>query len=58
MCQLGYIFVKEETIFAGLFCEKTSEMAWEILAEEANDYINISDYIVTRIIRVLTPKRR
>ena len=45
--------IKEETIMAGLSCGEPSEMAWEILAEEAVDFITIPDNIVPPTVRIL-----
>ena len=45
--------IKEETIMAGLSCGEPSEMAWEILAEEAVDFITIPDNIVPQTVRAL-----
>jgi diaminopropionate ammonia-lyase len=43
----------EETIMAGLSCGEPSEMAWEILAEEASDFLTIPDQIVAPAVRLL-----
>jgi len=45
--------IAEETIMAGLSCGEPSEMAWDILAEEANDYVTIPDSIVAPTVRLL-----
>lgn len=45
--------IKEETIMAGLSCGEPSEMAWEILAEEASDFVTIPDSIVAPAVRLL-----
>ena len=45
--------IKEETIMAGLSCGEPSEMAWEILAEEAADFLTIPDSIVAPTVRLL-----
>lgn len=45
--------IKEETIMAGLSCGEPSEMAWEILAEEASDFLTIPDNIVAPTVRLL-----
>ena len=47
------VSIKEETIMAGLSCGEPSEIAWEILAEEAADFITIPDNIVPQTIRIL-----
>jgi len=45
--------IQEETIMAGLSCGEPSEMAWEILAEEASDFLTIPDGIVAPTVRML-----
>lgn len=45
--------IDEETIMAGLSCGEPSEMAWEILAEEAADFLTIPDNIVAPTVRLL-----
>jgi diaminopropionate ammonia-lyase len=45
--------IQEETIMAGLSCGEPSEMAWEILAEEAADFVTIPDSIVAPAVRLL-----
>lgn len=45
--------IQEETIMAGLSCGEPSEMAWEILAEEASDFLAIPDGIVAPTMRLL-----
>ncbi|WP_323778150.1 diaminopropionate ammonia-lyase [Leisingera sp.] len=45
--------IQEETIMAGLSCGEPSEMAWEILAEEASDFLTIPDSIVAPAVRLL-----
>jgi diaminopropionate ammonia-lyase len=45
--------IQEETIMAGLSCGEPSEMAWEILAEEASDFVTIPDSIVAPTVRML-----
>lgn len=45
--------IDEETIMAGLSCGEPSEMAWEILAEEAADFLTIPDSIVAPTVRLL-----
>jgi diaminopropionate ammonia-lyase len=48
------VSIKEETIMAGLSCGEPSEMAWQILSEEASDFLTIPDNIVAPTVRVLT----
>jgi len=45
--------IDEETIMAGLSCGEPSEMAWEILTEEAADFLTIPDSIVAPTVRLL-----
>ncbi|MCG8574422.1 MAG: pyridoxal-phosphate dependent enzyme, partial [Flavobacteriales bacterium] len=45
--------IAEETIMAGLSCGEPSEMAWEILREEATDFLTIPDEIVAPTVRLL-----
>jgi diaminopropionate ammonia-lyase len=45
--------IEEETIMAGLSCGEPSEMAWEILADEASDFLMIPDSIVAPTVRML-----
>lgn len=45
--------IVEETIMAGLSCGEPSAMAWEILAEEASDFLTIPDSIVAPTMRLL-----
>ena len=45
--------IGEETIMAGLSCGEPSGMAWEILSEEASDFLTIPDAIVAPTVRLL-----
>lgn len=47
------VAIGEETIMAGLSCGEPSGMAWEILAEEASDFLTIPDSIVAPAVRLL-----
>lgn len=47
------VAVTSETIMAGLSCGEPSELAWEILAEEAQDFLTIPDSIIAPIVRLL-----
>ena len=47
------IEVEEETIMAGLSCGAPSLLAWEILREEASDYLTIPDNIIAPAMRLL-----
>ncbi len=48
------VAIDEETIMAGLSCGEPSEMAWEILAEEASDFLTIPDTVVAPTVRLLS----
>lgn len=45
--------IAEETIMAGLSCGEPSPMAWEILSEEASDFLTMPDSIVAPTVRLL-----
>jgi len=45
--------VQTETLMAGLSCGEPSGMAWEILAEEAADFLTIPDKLVAPCVRLL-----
>lgn len=45
--------VQEETLMAGLSCGEPSGMAWEVLAEEASDFLTIPESIVAPTVRLL-----
>ncbi|MGO4909291.1 diaminopropionate ammonia-lyase [Pseudorhodobacter sp. W20_MBD10_FR17] len=47
------IAVTCETIMAGLSCGEPSELAWEILADEADDFLTIPDSIIPPTMRHL-----
>lgn len=47
------VVIRAETIMAGLSCGEPSPMAWEILAEEASDFLTIPDAIVAPTVRLL-----
>lgn len=47
------VAIAEETIMAGLSCGEPSELAWEILAEEASDFLTIPDALVAPAVRLL-----
>ncbi|CUH85980.1 diaminopropionate ammonia-lyase [Thalassovita mediterranea] len=47
------VAIAEETIMAGLSCGEPSEMAWQILHEEAADFLTIPDSIVAPTVRLL-----
>ncbi|OED42002.1 diaminopropionate ammonia-lyase [Chromatiales bacterium (ex Bugula neritina AB1)] len=45
--------IKKETIMAGLSCGEPSALAWEILKQEASDYLTIPDSLVAPTVRLL-----
>ncbi|MGH1482105.1 MAG: diaminopropionate ammonia-lyase [Geminicoccales bacterium] len=47
------VTVAEETLMAGLSCGEPSELAWDILAEEAEDFLTIPESIVAPTVRLL-----
>ncbi|KUJ85490.1 PLP-dependent lyase/thiolase [Ruegeria marisrubri] len=47
------VAIAEETIMAGLSCGEPSGLAWDILAEEASDFLTIPDSIVAPTVRLL-----
>ena len=51
--QATSVAIAEETIMAGLSCGEPSEMAWEILVEEAGDFLTIPDILVAPTVRLM-----
>lgn len=49
--------IEKETLMAGLSCGEPSEMAWEILAEEASDFLTIPEALVAPTVRLLARPR-
>lgn len=47
------VAIAEETIMAGLSCGEPSPLAWEILAEEATDFLTIPESLVAPTMRLL-----
>ena len=47
------VVIEEETIMAGLSCGEPSPMAWEVLAEEASDFLKIPDQMVGPTMRLM-----
>ena len=47
------IRIEEETVMAGLSCGEPSGMAWEILAEEASDFLTVPESFVGPATRLL-----
>ncbi|PVH28456.1 diaminopropionate ammonia-lyase [Pararhodobacter oceanensis] len=45
--------IQEETLMAGLSCGEPSELAWEILTEEASDFVTIPEELVAPAVRLL-----
>ncbi|MFW8634823.1 diaminopropionate ammonia-lyase [Cribrihabitans pelagius] len=45
--------IAEETVMAGLSCGEPSGLAWEILAEEAADFLTIPDTLVAPAVRLM-----
>ena len=51
--QATAVEIAEETIMAGLSCGEPSEIAWQILRDEASDFVTIPDSIVAPTVRLL-----
>ena len=47
------VILTEETLMAGLSCGEPSPIAWEILVEEAGDFLTIPEPIVAPTVRLL-----
>lgn len=47
------VAIGAETLMAGLSCGEPSELAWEILCEEAGDYLTIPEALVAPAVRLL-----
>ena len=47
------VAIARETVMAGLSCGEPSALAWEILAEEASDFLTIPDSVVAPAVRLL-----
>ncbi|WP_347310777.1 diaminopropionate ammonia-lyase [Defluviimonas sp. SAOS-178_SWC] len=45
--------IEEETLMAGLSCGEPSPLAWEILSEEASDFLTIPEPVVAPTVRLL-----
>lgn len=45
--------IQEETMMAGLSCGEPSPIAWQILREEASDFVTIPDSVVAPTMRLL-----
>ncbi len=51
--RLTAVAIGKETVMAGLSCGVPSDLAWEILREEASDFITIPDAMVAPAMRLL-----
>lgn len=47
------VAIAKETIMAGLSCGEPSPLAWEILEQEASDYLTIPDTLIPPTVRLL-----
>jgi len=47
------VAIHEETLMAGLSCGEPSEMAWQVLAQEAADFLTIPESLVAPTVRLL-----
>ncbi len=47
------VTIESETIMAGLSCGEPSALAWDILREEASDFVTIPDDVIAPTIRLL-----
>ena len=47
------IRIEEETLMAGLSCGEPSGLAWEVLAEEASDFLTVPESVVGPAMRLL-----
>lgn len=51
--QVTAVNIQEETAMAGLSCGEPSRIAWEILQEEASDFMTIPESLVAQTMRLL-----
>ncbi|NNE80195.1 MAG: diaminopropionate ammonia-lyase [Silicimonas sp.] len=51
--QATHVDIAEETLMAGLSCGEPSALAWEILAEEADDFLTVPETLVGPAVRLL-----
>jgi len=51
--QALFVKINEESIMAGLSCGEASAIAWDIIAEEASDFITIPENVVAPTVRML-----
>jgi len=47
------VVIEQETLMAGLSCGEPSPLAWQILREEAHDYLTIPESLVAPTVRLL-----
>jgi diaminopropionate ammonia-lyase len=48
-----FVKINEESIMAGLSCGEASALAWDIIGEEASDFVTIPENIVAPTVRLL-----
>ena len=48
-----FVKINEESIMAGLSCGEASAFAWDIIAEEASDFVTIPENVVAPTVRLL-----
>ncbi len=48
-----FVKINEESIMAGLSCGEASGLAWDIIAEEASDFVTIPENVVAPTVRLL-----
>ena len=48
-----FVKINEESIMAGLSCGEASGLAWDIIAEEASDFVTIPEAVVAPAVRLL-----
>ena len=51
--RLTSVEIEEETLMAGLSCGEPSELAWNVLAETAHDFMTIPENLVAPTVRLL-----
>lgn len=47
------VVIEQETLMAGLSCGEPSPLAWEILSDEASDFLTIPESVVAPAVRLL-----
>ena len=48
-----FVKINEESIMAGLSCGEASALAWDVIAEEASDFVTIPENVVAPTVRLL-----